>query len=56
MIIRSLSEPERLIDKRYGVLCLIVGRYGSYRSMIKFKAKYIAVAFYESIPKEPQWI
>lgn len=56
MIIRSLSEPEKLIDKRYGVLCLIVGRYGCYRKMIRFKAKYMAITFYNSIPKETEWV
>lgn len=54
MLFRSLSEPEK-IDGKYGVLCLVIGRYGTYRSMARFKRKRDAINFFNSIPVEPQW-
>lgn len=56
MFIRSLSQPEKLCDGKYGVLCMVSGKYGIYRKMVRFGRKYKATAFYESIPEEPLWV
>jgi hypothetical protein len=47
--IRSLAAPEKLGDKSYGVLCMITGPFGMYRSMMKFRRMADATRFYSRI-------
>lgn len=50
-MIKSLTCPEKLPDKGYGVLCVIIGKHGCYRKMIKFSTKKDANNFFASIPE-----
>jgi hypothetical protein len=47
---RSLSAPEKLDGELYGVLCLVIGKYGNYRKMVKFDTLAKAQAFFVAIP------
>jgi hypothetical protein len=49
MRFRSLASPQKLLDGSYGVLCMVTGRYGLYRSMARFKRLAEAKQFYSEI-------